>query len=584
VKRRPETSERALVDDILAGMSSKDLMEKHHLTLELLRAKIMELMEAKLIKADQIPSEAYLDAASAKLTATVRPVTPLSSWGLPAPREVPDDHPARFRAFMFRANAQHTGVRFSREGRRIKGLQWVVMDLAGGYEPCVTDEAVYLPAADGLHALDARSGATLWKFRPPRRPRGTPAVAEGRVYFGSEDGTLFVVDAQTGAQLWKFTTGMEESCSPILTDDLVLCTNENGYLLAIDRETGRFRWQFQAQRFILHPPAVAGGVIYFSDMDNVVYAVHGWTGRPHWMTSTGGGLLTAPVISGGKIYFGSADKHLYALDARSGYDRWSFKADKAVVWAPCVYDETVYFGTLGGRFYALDAQAGSEKWQVNARKRITGASTVVDGVLYFGVSNRWRSGPRNKLFALDPATGRTLWEHSTKGALSTSPAVANGLVYFSTLQEGFSALGCGGPEEGSENAPVETIPSNEPEWFRYLLGSAIITVCALLWGMAMTMRTVEVDPEHWTERISLLQNWVQVVLCLLGTGYLCLPLIRKFSEKPRALIGWGMATLGLVPLLTGLGFMTRTLTHTASGLVPGWVRRMAWRNSSRQQP
>ena len=35
----------------------------------------------------------------------------------------------------------------------------------------------------------------------------SPAVADGRVYVGSDDGRVYCLDASTGAQVWNYTTG-----------------------------------------------------------------------------------------------------------------------------------------------------------------------------------------------------------------------------------------------------------------------------------------------------------------------------------------------------------------------------------------
>lgn len=289
-------------------------------------------------------------------------------------------------------------------------------------------------------------------------------------------------------------------------------------------------------------------------------------------------MLTAPVISNGTIYFGSADKHLYAVDARSGYELWNFEADMAVTWAPSVYYGMVYFGTLGGHLYALDARTGIERWHTNMGKRIAGAPCVTDGVLYVGSSNRFLSSPDNKLFAIDPATGRTLWEYVIEGALGTAPAVANGLIYFSTYQQGFSALGCGGPDRLIPTAKVTTIGPEEPDWFRYLLGSTIITLCAFLCGLTMFWSGADADLDRLPQRAPLVMNWMLAVFCLLAAGYALLPLYRRFVKKPRSLIGWGLATLGLVPLLAGVGLLAKTATDAVSALIPGWLRRLACRN------
>lgn len=58
---------------------------------------------------------------------------------------------------------------------------------------------------DCVHALDAQTGVARWTFPTEGPVRVAPAVVEGRVYFGSDDGFAYCVEAATGKLIWKFS-------------------------------------------------------------------------------------------------------------------------------------------------------------------------------------------------------------------------------------------------------------------------------------------------------------------------------------------------------------------------------------------
>ena len=63
----------------------------------------------------------------------------------------------------------------------------------------------------------------------------SPAVANGVVYVGSEDSTLYAFDAATGAQLWSAATGGQiYHGSPSVSDGVVYVgsTDDNLYAFA----------------------------------------------------------------------------------------------------------------------------------------------------------------------------------------------------------------------------------------------------------------------------------------------------------------------------------------------------------------
>ena len=46
-----------------------------------------------------------------------------------------------------------------------------------------------------------------WKFKTQAAVLSSPAVADGLIYFGSSDHSVYAVNAKTGEQVWKTRTG-----------------------------------------------------------------------------------------------------------------------------------------------------------------------------------------------------------------------------------------------------------------------------------------------------------------------------------------------------------------------------------------
>jgi outer membrane protein assembly factor BamB len=77
------------------------------------------------------------------------------------------------------------------------------------FEPVVLGRTLFLPSirSGSLTALDTRTGAEKWTFYSDAPVRYPAAAWEGRVYFGSDDGTLYCVNAESGALVWKHRPG-----------------------------------------------------------------------------------------------------------------------------------------------------------------------------------------------------------------------------------------------------------------------------------------------------------------------------------------------------------------------------------------
>ena len=98
-----------------------------------------------------------------------------------------------------------------------------------------------LSGGSNLRAYDATTGALVWTAHDGAgditSASSAPAVANGKVYFGTSDGHLHVVDLQTGAQLSDLA-GADASKSVSVTDN-VLYTVGDGFH-AVDPVTGAF--------------------------------------------------------------------------------------------------------------------------------------------------------------------------------------------------------------------------------------------------------------------------------------------------------------------------------------------------------
>src|SRR6266545_3606448 len=85
------------------------------------------------------------------------------------------------------------------------------------------------PTHPGVYAATGapQLGGIRWVVRTQGPIRSTPAVAGGRIYFGSSDGNVYAVDLQ-GHPLWVANTGAAVTSSPAVADGRVFLQNRKG--------------------------------------------------------------------------------------------------------------------------------------------------------------------------------------------------------------------------------------------------------------------------------------------------------------------------------------------------------------------
>ena len=111
-----------------------------------------------------------------------------------------------------------------------------------------------------------------WAFGYPgaRTAYGQPTVVGGRVYTGSNDGTIYSIDAQTGCIYWMYRAkSLVRSSVVVGPDKHAYIGDLDANLYALDTETGKLLWQKKPddQPFarITGTPKLYNGRLYVPD-------------------------------------------------------------------------------------------------------------------------------------------------------------------------------------------------------------------------------------------------------------------------------------------------------------------------------
>jgi polyvinyl alcohol dehydrogenase (cytochrome) len=118
----------------------------------------------------------------------------------------------------------------------------------------------YQNSKDGLRAADLPKLSLRWAFAFPDSSvlRSQPAVYRGRIFAGSQDGSVVALDAQTGCVHWT-TTVQAEVRSGITVAEIegkpaLFFGDSSGYLYGLDAATGKQLWKLALDD---HPAAKA---------------------------------------------------------------------------------------------------------------------------------------------------------------------------------------------------------------------------------------------------------------------------------------------------------------------------------------
>ncbi len=147
------------------------------------------------------------------------------------------------------------------------------------------------PYEDVLNVHNVGSLQPKWRYNLGyATTSSSPTVANGVLYIGALDGTVYALNASTGAKLWSYKTGGRVDSSPAVANGVVYVGSYDYNLYALNASTGAKLWTYHTGWLVDDSPSVANGVVYFGGGDGYVYALNARSRGLLWRTPNPGGL------------------------------------------------------------------------------------------------------------------------------------------------------------------------------------------------------------------------------------------------------------------------------------------------------
>ena len=319
-------------------------------------------------------------------------------------------------------------------------------DHGNSASPVAADGVCYFASGDRIYAVDMVNGNLKWKY-PVDVPltssvKATPAIIDGKLYFGTNDGKLYCLNAATGSFEWFFETRGSLRCPPVVLDDIMYLGSDDNSIYTIHASSGDIGWSkpFTARDDFANGVAVGAGMVVGTCMDGVMYGVNANSGKPKWMFRLPNApVKTSPIMTESQT-IATVGNMVFGVTTRSGQQKWAIQlpseasatpaTDGMNIFVPC-HDKKLYCYNISGRQPVL-------KWTEPADVGGIPMSspTVADQLVYV-------TGSHGVVSAFSVDDGTLKWRYSftasavtTPGSLytdaSTSPIVSNGSLLILT--------------------------------------------------------------------------------------------------------------------------------------------------------
>ncbi len=284
---------------------------------------------------------------------------------------------------------------------------------------------------------------TAWRAYLAASSKVTPAIADGVVYVGANDGKLRTFDSRTGKELWAVDTGAEILAEPLVAGGKVYTANGLG-LVSAYTTAGNKVWSFTAGDAVYSSPVTADGKVIFGCNDGWLYALDAATGKPAWINKDGTyAIESKPFVWQGKIYYGAWDQYVRCVNASSGRLVWQQLGEGSRVAnaakryyspadaMPVVAEGKLFIADRNMMLSIFNAETGEP---VSSLKGVSATGLSEDGKFVY---LRKLNGEVAKI----DSAGKELWNVRARvGAVPTAPTEKNGVVYVCSNKGTVSAI------------------------------------------------------------------------------------------------------------------------------------------------
>lgn len=187
-----------------------------------------------------------------------------------------------------------------------------------------------------LVALQASTGAVVWRQRLASPVSGAPAYDGGTVYVATRDGAGWAVDARNGKVQWTVpglpnTLAVSGSAAPAVTDRTVIFPFPSGELVSALRLNGVRVWGapvtgqrpgrgYQGLTDLTGDPVIVGSTIFAGTAAGRTAAINAGSGERIWTAVEG--AMNPPLVVGGSVFVVNDEARLVRLDAATGEVIW----------------------------------------------------------------------------------------------------------------------------------------------------------------------------------------------------------------------------------------------------------------------
>jgi outer membrane protein assembly factor BamB len=228
-------------------------------------------------------------------------------------------------------------------------------------------------------------------------------------------------------KIWDYNVGggkkqvlLRLGLGPAVDNGMVFAGSDQGELLAVSMDTGKKVWLKKLGLALSAGPGAGYGMVVVGSTKGTVIALDAATGAVRWKTRVNSELLSAPAIGEKVVVMRAVDGRLHGFDARNGNELWSVEQQVPRLSLrgtaiPVIAREMAISGFDNGKVMAVSLSTGDTVWDTalaspHGRTELDRLVDIDSSVHVLG-DNVFAAGFQGRTAMLAIDSGQIWWAH-----------------------------------------------------------------------------------------------------------------------------------------------------------------------------
>ncbi len=167
-----------------------------------------------------------------------------------------------------------------------------------------------------LHVIDASNGNGLAKIELTSQTAVAPTMFGPLAYFGMESGEFVCADMEAKKLVWTWRDERQEAAirgSAAVTETRVVFGSRGSRVVCLNRHTGEVEWTYRAKRSVESSALIVGDRVYIGDIAGNFMVLNVNDGQLLQNMELSGGITSAPCLTGDRLLVTTQEGIVYCL-------------------------------------------------------------------------------------------------------------------------------------------------------------------------------------------------------------------------------------------------------------------------------